>query len=364
MTTRRRVAIMPDSFGGTLSAAEAASAMAAGWHRSRPQDTLVLAPQSDGGPGFLEVLATALRRPLHAATVTGPLGRPVTAQTLLHDGTAYLEAAQACGLHLLDGPPTPDTALTAGSEGVGELIELALRAGAGRIVIGLGGSACTDGGRGMCGALGGIGAARDRLAGVELIAASDVDNPLLGPAGAAAVFGPQKGADPPAVAELEQRLTGWARELQENTGVTVQDLPGAGAAGGLGAALLACGARRVSGAALVAELSDRRAQIAAGDLVLTGEGRLDAQTLRGKLVAQVAAEAAEAWVPVLVLAGQVALEPAACRRLGEVFSLAEFTGSPQSALAGAEAALADLAAHIAASRPPGDDADSTAPVRE
>ncbi|MGA9374190.1 MAG: glycerate kinase, partial [Mycobacterium sp.] len=199
------VLIAPDCFGDSLTAVQAAESIAAGWRQARGDDLLTLAPQSDGGPGFVDVLASRLGG-LQTETVSGPLQARVTAHWVLHGQTAYIECAQACGLTLLGGPPDVRTAVAAHSAGVGELIAAAVAAGARRIVVGLGGSSCTDGGRGLVQALGGLAQARDRLASIELIAASDVEHPLLGPMGAAAVFGPQKGADPATVDLLEARV--------------------------------------------------------------------------------------------------------------------------------------------------------------
>ncbi|MGC2381326.1 MAG: glycerate kinase, partial [Mycobacterium sp.] len=196
-----RMLVAPDSFGDSLTAVEAAAAIAAGWNRVRPGDQFVVAPQSDGGPGFVDVLASRLgeRRCLR---VSGPLSDDVGADWVLdpQSATAYLECAQACGLAALGSPPTPQTALAAHSRGVGQLIAAALQAGATHIVVGLGGTASTDGGRGLVEELGGLDAGRRRLAGVQVIAACDVEYPLVGPWGAARVFGPQKGADPATVA--------------------------------------------------------------------------------------------------------------------------------------------------------------------
>ena len=208
-----RVLIAPDCYGDSLSAVAATEAIAAGWRQARPDDELTRAPQSDGGPGFVDVLASRLGRS-ETLRVCGPLDAEVDAHWVFDSAgppTAYLESAQACGLALLDGPPTPRTALAAQTTGVGQLIAAALARGATRIVVGLGGSASTDGGRGMVEALGGPRSAQGRLAGVELIAATDVEHPLLGPMGAARVFGPQKGADDRTVAVLERRLGGSAR---------------------------------------------------------------------------------------------------------------------------------------------------------
>ncbi|MGB3484807.1 MAG: glycerate kinase, partial [Mycobacterium sp.] len=242
-----RVLIAPDCFGDTLTAVEAAQAIAVGWQRGRPGDELTLAPQSDGGPGFVGVLASRLGR-LEQRRVCGPLELPgaetVDAEWVFDPDTdparptAYIECAQACGLTLLGGPPTVQTAVAANTYGVGQLVDAALQAGATRIAVGLGGSSTTDGGRGMIDALGGLDTARQRLAGIDLIVASDVEHPLLGPMGAAHVFGPQKGADPATVELLEQRLTEWGAELDRVAGRPISRDAGAGAAGGLGAALL------------------------------------------------------------------------------------------------------------------------------
>ncbi|WP_425003482.1 glycerate kinase [Mycolicibacterium sp. S3B2] len=345
------VLIAPDCFGDSLTAVQAAQSIAAGWRRCRPDDRLILAPQSDGGPGFVEVLASRLGG-VRTDTVSGPLTGDVEAHWVLDESgpvTAYIECAQACGLALLGGPPTPDTAVAAHTRGVGQLIAAARDAGAGRIVVGLGGSGSTDGGRGMIDALGGLTAARDLLDGVELIVASDVEHPLLGPMGAAAVFGPQKGADPDTVAALEERLTSWADELNALAGRTVSDDPGAGAAGGLGAALIALGGRRESGAAIIAEHTGLAADIAEASVVITGEGRFDDQSLHGKVVSALAAGAAARDIPVLVLAGQVTLDEAALRKAGisAAFSLTDHAGSVQRAIDDAANQLTSLAAAVA-----------------
>jgi glycerate kinase len=284
--------------------------------------------------------------------------------------TAYIECARACGLSLLGGPPTVETALAAHSRGVGQLMAAAVAAGAGRIVVGLGGSSCTDGGRGMIEALtaharsrtktaharsrtntaharsrteNSVGVARELLADVELIAATDVEHPLLGPMGAARVFGPQKGADPDAVQALERRLTEWAAVLDAAAGRPVRDQPGAGAAGGLGAGLLALGGRRESGATVIAEHTHLLDDVAAAQLVITGEGRFDDQSLHGKVVSALAGAAR--GTPVLVLAGQVTLDEAALRDAGiaGAYSIADHAGSVQLAMSDAANQLAGLA---------------------
>lgn len=351
-----RVLIAPDSFGDTLTAVEAAGAIAAGWGRGRPTDIVLSAPQSDGGPGFVDVLAVR-GGDVHAATVSGPLSAPVTARWLRAGEVAYLESAQACGLHLLGGAPDPGTALAAHSLGVGQLVAVAVDAGARTVVVGLGGSGCTDGGRGLIRALGGsddaagFAAARDRLSGVRLIAATDVENPLLGPHGAAAVFGPQKGADPETVELLEQRNADWASVLDAVAGSPVSGAAGAGAAGGLGAALLALGADRRSGADVVAELTEQDALLRSVDVVVTGEGRFDHQSLGGKVAVALARSARAHDVPVLVLAGQVALDPGdadlVALGLRGVHSVTGHAGSVRVAMDDAARQLAGLAEVVA-----------------
>lgn len=344
-----RVLIAPDCYGDSLTAVEAADAIAAGWRQGRPNDVLTLAPQSDGGPGFVDVLAVRLGH-RRTARIHGPLDRDVDADWILDGPTAYLESAQACGLALLGEPPSRLTALAAHTRGVGDLIGAALDAGATRIVVGLGGSATTDGGRGMVDALGpDFDHARRRLAGVEMIAATDVEHPLLGPTGAARTFGPQKGADAQTVAVLEQRLEAWADELDAAAGRRIRDAAGAGAAGGLGAALLALGARRQSGAALIAACTGLADDLTSAELVVTGEGRLDEQSLHGKVVGALAATGRDRRVPVLVLAGQIALDHAAAAAAGirGAFSLAEHAGSVQRAVDDAADQLRELAHSVA-----------------
>ncbi|MEO9327550.1 glycerate kinase family protein [Gordonia aurantiaca] len=352
------VLIGPDSFGDTLSAVAAARAIARGWGSARPDDVLVVAPQSDGGPGFVDVLASRFGT-VADEDVHGPLGAGVTARWLFDAGsaTAYIECAQACGLHQLGGRPTPRTAVTATTHGVGELVQAALSAGARRIVVGLGGSGTTDGGAGLVDALGGPQAAAERLRDIEIVVASDVENPLLGPLGAATVFGPQKGADPETVELLEKRLGEWALTLNTIAGRDVTGEAGAGAAGGLGAALLALGGTRVSGATVVAQATDLEADVAASDLVITGEGRFDSQTLRGKVVAALRRLAGTvgahgAGAKTLVLAGQIALSPEeiAAAGISGAHAIVDVAGSVEVAMRDAENQLAKLAATVAAGR--------------
>lgn len=354
-----RVLIAPDSFGDTLSAVAASRAIARGWSAARPADDVRCAPQSDGGPGFVDVLASRLGT-MRTATVAGPLGAAVDARWLLDDSesrpVAYIECAQACGLHQLGGRPTPRTAVSADTTGVGELMVEALGAGAATIVVGLGGSATTDGGLGMIDALGGAREAAARLADVSLVAASDVENPLLGQWGAASVFGPQKGADPATVELLERRMTDHNATLTTIAGRDISVEEGAGAAGGLGAALLALGARRISGATVVADATGRAADVEAAGLVITGEGKFDSQTLRGKVVAALTAAATAAGIPTVVFAGQVAFtsDEIAAAGIAGAHAIVDIAGSVEVAMNDADHQLTRLAEQVAAQWSEGD----------
>jgi glycerate kinase len=331
-----RVLLAPDKFAGTLSAVEAAAALAAGWSRSAPGDGLDLAPLSDGGPGFVEVLHTALGGRLVPVEVEGPLGAATPAVVLVDGDVAYVEAAQACGLHLVD--PGVRDPLGASSRGVGALLAAALETGAARVVVGVGGTASTDGGRGAVEALG-----AGWPAGVELVVATDVDTPLLGPMGAAAVFGPQKGATPGQVAELEGRLAAWVRFCGADP-----DQPGAGAGGGLGYGLMALSGRRAPGIDTVLDAIGFDARVRSADLVVTGEGSFDFQSLRGKAPAGVAARSQAAGRPCLVLAGRVEVgrREAAAAGIEAAYAVVDRVG-PEAALADPAAGLADLAADVA-----------------
>ena len=378
-----KVVICPDKFAGTLSAAGAATAIADGWRSVAPGDEAVLRPLSDGGPGFLDVLGAALDARRIPVPTVDPLGRPAAGAVLLAGRTAYLESAQACGLHLLGAAERNPMVTT--SYGLGALVATAVEAGARQIVVGLGGSATNDAGAGLLAALGAApldrtgyalpygGAALldaaalggvPRLRDAVLVAATDVDNPLLGPAGASAVYGPQKGAGAAEVAVLDAALQRFAAVLERDLATCPPDLallPGAGAAGGLGAAVLALGGRCVSGIDLVCRLTGVDAALDRADLVITGEGAFDAQSLRGKVVAGVADAARRRRLPCLVLAGRVATEPAeggvgpgesAAAGITEVHSLADQPGGVAAAMARPAEALAALAATLAARRWP------------
>lgn len=335
-----RVLIAPDCFSGTLTAGQAAEAMAEGWAAGAPHDVLSLLPLSDGGPGFLDVLSGALGGVSVLVMVADPFRRPTPASILMHDSgglrTAYIESAQACGLHLLaDDERNP---MVTSTYGVGQLIEAAVAEGATRVVVGLGGSGTNDAGAGMLAALGvgrpdslaaggaklgdlpadalgGLQRVRERLHGVDLVLASDVDSPLLGLQGASAVFAPQKGATPEMAQELESALGHFSEvarmtlpmgpDLLTGQELRLDRMPGAGAAGGLGYGLLLLGARRVSGVEAVLEAVAFDALAQANDLVVTGEGTFDWQSLSGKVVAGVAAAALARAKPTVVIAGQV-----------------------------------------------------------
>ena len=328
-----RVVVAPDSFGGALDSVAVAAAIASGWLRARPADQVRQAPMADGGEGTLAAVAAALgdRAIRRSVTVHDALGRPIQGDWLLLDGgrTAFVEMAAASGLALLVSEErTPAPARLASTRGSGELVLSALDAGAGAVILGLGGSATNDGGAGMLQALGvrllgadgdelGPGGAAlaalaridasaidSRLARVDIVVASDVTSPLTGPAGAAATYGPQKGADAATVAELDAALSRYAVAIHAATGRAVAELPGAGAAGGTGAALLGfTNAQLRPGFEVVAEMLGLPAEIEAGDLVITGEGRADEQTLAGKAAMGVALLAGSRSIPVVLLCG-------------------------------------------------------------
>ncbi|MGI8998861.1 MAG: glycerate kinase family protein [Candidatus Limnocylindria bacterium] len=333
MTRALRVVIAPDSFGGALDSVAVAAAVAAGWTRVRPTDEIMRRPMADGGEGTLAAVADALDDAAQLRTVetTDALGRPISAGWLqLNEGRdAFIEMAAASGLaHLSPAERTPENAGLASTRGTGDLLRAALDVGVERITIGLGGSATTDGGSGVLRALGvrlldsdgadlpdGGGAlarldrieAADldpRLANVTLVIASDVTNPLCGPRGAAARYGPQKGADPHEVEQLDAALVTWGRAIEIATGRLVADIPGAGAAGGTTAGLLGFLSVKVRrGVEVVAELVGLAEALEAADLVITGEGRADEQTLQGKTAMGVATLARPRRTPVVLLCG-------------------------------------------------------------
>jgi glycerate kinase len=330
------VLIAPDSFKGSLTSVEVARALADGWARARPGDAIVLSPLADGGEGTLAAVEAAGGWDWRASTVHDPLGRPVEARWLWREvagtGMAYVEMAQASGLSLVR--PDERDPIAATSIGTGELIAAAAAAGATHITLGIGGSATTDGGRGLLGGLA-------DTSGVELAVACDVSNPLLGPDGAAAIYGPQKGATPAQVLELDARNKAWADELERTTGRRVRDIPGAGAAGGVGFALLSIQDRFESFALrpvidLVMEATDFDAKLARADLVITGEGRIDAQTAFGKTALGVAKRAQAAGVRCIAVGGGV--EPEGIEALAAVGATAVPVSDPPLPVAEAMAA--------------------------
>ena len=364
-----RVLICPDKFAGTLSASEVAAAVAEGWHSTAPGDETVLRPLSDGGPGFVEVLGTALGGRLLPVDTVDPLGRPARGEVLLAGTTAYVESAQACGLHLLT--PEERNVNTATSYGLGLLLAAAVEAGATEVVVGLGGSAVNDAGAGMLAALGAApvdaggyalpyGAAplitatalggEPQLRQVRIVAATDVDNPLVGLHGASNVYGPQKGATREDVLRLDAALDSFAGVLEQAFGVPdLRTLPGGGAAGGIGAALLALGGRVVSGIGLVTGLIGLEAQLDAADLVITGEGSFDHQSLRGKVAAGIAGGARDRGLPCVVIAGrnETGYREAASAGVTETYALVEHFGSVGLALAEPARGLREVAARLA-----------------
>lgn len=328
-----KILIAPDSFKGSLTAPEVCRAIEEGVRAALPLADTVLVPMADGGDGTARTLVEGTDGELLSATVTGPLGEPVEAEYgVLGDGeTAVIEMAAASGLVLV--PPEERNPFHTTTYGTGELIALALDRGCSKLIVGIGGSATTDAGMGMAQALGarfvdaegegvpGTGAGLERLdridpsgldprlAAASIRVACDVDNPLYGPRGAAAVYAPQKGATPEVVARLDEGLRRFADIAARDAGVRVADVPGAGAAGGLGAGLLAfCGATLEPGVDIVIEAVGLERKLQGADVVFVAEGRIDRQTAYGKTPSGVAKVAARGGCPVLAIGGSVAEE--------------------------------------------------------
>jgi glycerate 2-kinase len=364
-----RILVAPDKFAGTLTAVEAAEAIAVGWRRHAPSDDVVTMPMADGGPGFVDVLHASLGGEVHAVSVRGPLGATVPATLLLVGEAAYLESAQACGLDLLPREgrePVAGVVESASTFGVGELIAAAVDAGVPRIVVGLGGSGTNDAGAGMLSALGAtsrpegalaagpsglaelagvdLEPAQARVAGIELVAASDVDNPLLGLRGATNVFGPQKGIAAERLIEVDGALTRFAHLADRS----VADRRGAGAAGGLGYAIMLLGGSREAGFGTVAEAVGLAAAVGAADLVLTGEGKLDWQSMSGKVVSGLAELTGPAMRPCIALAGDVQVGSRELRANGieAAYSLVEMVGRDRAFAEPADS-LAEVATRVA-----------------
>jgi glycerate kinase len=358
--------IAPDSFKGTLAAAEAALAISEGWRSVRPDDDIALLPQADGGEGTLAAVASAVPGAVlrSAGPVTGPDGRATPGSWLeLPDGTAVVELAQASGLPLMVSLDP----LGANTRGLGEVIAAALDAGSTALVIGLGGSASTDGGAGALAALGmrllddderPIGDGGGELArlasidrsglrdapagGVRLL--SDVIAPLLGPAGAAAVFGPQKGADADDIRTLDAALAGFAELLGDGAAT-----PGAGAAGGAGFGFLAAwGARIEAGSQAIATLTGFAAQAASADVVITGEGLFDATSATGKVVGNALVLVDQGAARAFVIAGRIDTLPVTpAGREVIAISLSDLAGSADAAMADPSRWLRDAGARAA-----------------
>jgi glycerate 2-kinase len=360
-----RVLIAPDDFKGTLSAERAAEAIAAGWRRRRPGDELVLLPLSDGGDGLLEVVRREGDR-IVEIEVAGPHSHPRQARLLLGgDGTAVIESALACGLRLV--PEDRRNPMPATTWGVGQLIDAAREAGARRVLVGLGGSASVDGGTGALGGLGfrlrledgsglkvgahdlgGVrGAGRDWVAdftGVEVVLLADTDARLEE---AAELYGPQKGATPEQVEALGRALRTWADVAERDlaAGQRVRERPGSGAAGGLGFGLAAgLGARLESGAAAVGHRLGLEAEVAAADLVVTGEGRLDATSSRGKVIGHLTGLAAAHDRPLAAVVGVA--DAAAAGALAAIAEASPYGPGPDP-----EGDVAEAATHLAGATP-------------
>lgn len=365
-----RILLACDKFKGSLSAADASAAIAAGLLRADPAHDVVIVPVADGGDGTLDA-AYAAGFERVPCTVTGPTGSPVRTSFGRRGDLAVVELADACGLaRLPDGRPAP---LTASSRGLGEVLNAALATAATHIIIGVGGSASTDGGMGMLAALGVAfrdaagrpvpegGGALAAIAAIDLtglpprtrdvdwVLASDVTNPLLGEHGCAHVFAPQKGADPEQVAVLEAGLAAYARLLVEATGRDLRAATGAGAAGGVGfAALTVLRARRRPGVDVVLDWSHFATALTTADLVITGEGCLDRQTLLGKAPAGIADAARAAGVPVIAICGRNELTRADLATLGisRAYALADLEPDPARSLAQAPRLLTVLGEEV------------------
>lgn len=355
-----RLVVAPDSFKGSASAKEVAQAIADGLKTALPKAEFDLVPMADGGEGTVEALVAATNGKIITKRVTGPLGEPVDAffGILGDEETAVIEMAAAAGLHLV--PPEKRNPFITTTYGVGELIRAALDAGCKRIIVGIGGSATNDGGAGMVQALGaklldekgneiGFGGGElgkltkidisgldNRLKETEILVACDVTNPLTGPNGASAVYGPQKGATPEMVKLLDENLSHYAAIIRRSLGVDVESVPGAGAAGGLGAGLMAfCQAILKRGVELVIQAVGLDERVRSSDLVITGEGKLDFQTGFGKVPYGVAQVAKRYGKLVIAIAGQLGEGSEKCREWGidACFAIVNRPMSEQEAMA-------------------------------
>jgi glycerate kinase len=369
--TASRVVLAPDKFKGSLTAAEVGDALAAGMLDVLPGLDVIKLPVADGGDGTVAAALSAGFEEIIVDAV-GPTGEPVQAAYALHGNRAVVELAAVVGLSMLPGGRLDP--LTSSTYGLGLVIADAIRRGAQTIVLGLGGSASTDGGAGMAQALGArlldadghdlshgggalqglarldLRALRETLGSSSIMVASDVDNPLLGADGAAAVFGPQKGADTHQVEALERGVRRWSELVSRATGRNEADRPGAGAAGGAGfAALALLNAKIRPGIELILELVDFDRRIVGADLVVTGEGSLDDQSLAGKAPVGVARAAARSGVPVVAVAGRLQLSPQQLRQAGieAAYALTDLEPDLNQCIANASPLLRRLGAHVA-----------------
>jgi glycerate kinase len=331
------ILIAPDKYKGSLSAVTVADAMTRGARKVHPEASFSIRPAADGGEGTVAAFVTAVGGKVRDVTVAGPLGDATQAQlALLRDGSAVIEMAHAAGLSLVE--PGPASAVRANTMGVGHLLAEAVASGSSRIFVGIGGSASTDGGTGAARAFGwrfldrggaelprGGGALIDlehieppnEGRSLDAIGICDVDNPLVGPDGAARAFGPQKGADPDIVQLLEQGLERLAAVIETDLGVDVARLPHGGAGGGLGAGLVAFfGASLRPGLDLLAEATGLQAEIERADLVITGEGRMDPSSLRGKAPVALARMARASGKPCVAIVGDLRIEKQQVKKAG------------------------------------------------
>ncbi|MED3962601.1 glycerate kinase [Niallia taxi] len=370
-----KIVLAPDSFKESLSALQVAESIERGFKQVLPNAEYVKVPMADGGEGTVQSLVDATGGRIIKKTVTGPLGEAAEAffGILGNEKTAVIEMAAASGLHLV--PATKRNPLLTTTRGTGELIAAALDYNVNHIIIGIGGSATNDGGAGMARALGtrflnsdgqeigeGGGALSDlaaidlsrldsRLADVKIEVACDVDNPLIGPKGASAIYGPQKGATPVIVNQLDENLAHYAAIIEKDLGVKIADVPGAGAAGGLGGGLLAFMQAELSrGVDIVMEAAKLSDIIAGADLVITGEGKIDGQTIFGKTPIGVAKTAKKHGVPVIGIAGNVASDSDVVHEYGidAIFSILPGAVSLQEAFLHADEFVERTARNIAA----------------
>ena len=370
-----KIVLAPDSFKESLSALQVAESIERGFKQIFPNAEYVKVPMADGGEGTVQSLVDATGGRIIKKTVTGPLGEAAEAffGILGNEKTAVIEMAAASGLHLV--PATKRNPLLTTTRGTGEMIAAALDYNVNHIIIGIGGSATNDGGAGMARALGtrflksdgqeigeGGGALSDlaaidlsrldsRLADVKIEVACDVDNPLIGPKGASAIYGPQKGATPVIVNQLDENLAHYAAIIEKDLGVKIADVPGAGAAGGLGGGLLAFMQAELSrGVDIVMEAAKLSDIIAGADLVITGEGKIDGQTIFGKTPIGVAKTAKKHGVPVIGIAGNVASDSDVVHEYGidAIFSIVPGAVSLQEAFLHADEFVERTARNIAA----------------